>query len=199
MVSDERTSPVNSLKQAACSEVFSGLGTPGLPLLAGGDFPDFFQSIYPHAETVGKATGTPPGWVVTFTVEGIPVPQGSKRLARGRIIDANPKALKEWRANVRTRAVVAKSVIVDLCPYDGPIQCVLLFRFQKPKSARRESPYTRPDLDKLVRAVLDSVTEAGIWRDDSRVTSLAAIKQYGLPGVTVHISPASDYVEWLHG
>jgi crossover junction endodeoxyribonuclease RusA len=46
----------------------------------------------------------------------------------------------------------------------------------------------RPDLDKLVRAVLDALSEAGVWRDDAQVVSVVARKAYGsAPGLTVEI------------
>lgn len=43
---------------------------------------------------------------------------------------------------------------------------------------RLTQPSVRPDLDKLCRAVLDALTDAGIWHDDSQVCSLSAIKVY---------------------
>ena len=39
-------------------------------------------------------------------------------------------------------------------------------------------PVTKPDLDKLTRALLDALTDAGIWRDDSQAVELHAEKIY---------------------
>jgi Holliday junction resolvase RusA-like endonuclease len=56
----------------------------------------------------------------------------------------------------------------------------------------------RPDLDKLVRAVLDALGSAGLWRDDSQVTHLETVKRLAevneAPGcvITVTSIPPSD-------
>jgi Holliday junction resolvase RusA-like endonuclease len=54
-------------------------------------------------------------------------------------------------------------------------------------------PATKPDLDKLCRAVLDALTDAGVWRDDSQVVMLSAGKMYGRddsdrPGCEIEVS-----------
>ena len=46
-------------------------------------------------------------------------------------------------------------------------------------------------LDKLLRAVLDGVTDAGAWRDDSQVAQLSAVKRWAdaeTPGGGVHLT-----------
>jgi len=48
-----------------------------------------------------------------------------------------------------------------------------------------------PDLDKLVRAVCDGLTDAGIWDDDSQVIRLIARKDYAdncEPGVDIQVT-----------
>jgi crossover junction endodeoxyribonuclease RusA len=65
----------------------------------------------------------------------------------------------------------------------------LHFGLPKPKSApkrRRVWPDKRPDLDKLIRAVLDALTQV-IFADDSQVVEIRATKDYVAPGVTVEI------------
>lgn len=46
------------------------------------------------------------------------------------------------------------------------------------KASAPRHPARAPDLDKLVRAVLDACTDAGVWPDDSRVVHLQATKRY---------------------
>lgn len=46
----------------------------------------------------------------------------------------------------------------------------------KPSSPSR--PHSKPDVDKLSRAVLDSMTGAHVWADDSRVVDLHVSKHY---------------------
>jgi Holliday junction resolvase RusA-like endonuclease len=57
------------------------------------------------------------------------------------------------------------------------------FRFQRPSTGtelRRQTPFTgqTPDVDKLSRALLDALQEAGVLRDDGQVLILSASKAY---------------------
>jgi Holliday junction resolvase RusA-like endonuclease len=57
-----------------------------------------------------------------------------------------------------------------------------------PKKTNRRYPTTKPDIDKLSRAVLDALTS--VWyKDDSQVIQLEAQKiyTYGEPGVYIGI------------
>lgn len=143
-----------------------------------------------------------------FRVAGTPSTQGSKTgfVARNKltgtvraiVVDKNPKTLKPWREAVRSTAVEA---IGDAWqPYAGPVTVRLLFALAKPSSAPK-SRRTWPtgarsgDIDKLARAVLDALTDAGVWRDDSQVIRLDIVKDYPdhvgqiTPGVIVHVEP----------
>ena len=63
---------------------------------------------------------------------------------------------------------------------DEPVTLTLTFFLPRPPSVpkSRLAPHTKPDLDKLVRAVLDAMTKAGIYKDDSRVVSMTVHKRY---------------------
>lgn len=129
---------------------------------------------------------------VTFFVAGIPVPQGSKTAyvvgKRAVLTDANKKLLKPWRAEV-TR--IARASWLDRAQLDGAIDVHAIFVFERPKSVKRLAPSVKPDVDKLARALLDGVTDSGIWKDDSQVTRLEVEKVYGAaPGAHVVISRA---------
>ena len=81
----------------------------------------------------------------------------------------------------------------DSDPLIGPVRVSLVFFIERPKSVKREHPSVRPDIDKLARAVLDGLTTAGVYSDDSQVVDLTASKVYGVPaGVAVQVSPLSD-------
>ena len=131
---------------------------------------------------------------VTFFVAGVPVPQGSKTgyVVKGRAVlaDANGKKLKPWRNEV---ARIARASWADRAQMAGPVRVEVIFVFARPKTVRRERPSVKPDLDKTVRAILDSLTAAGIWRDDAQVTDLSAQKVYGAaPGAHVTIIEAAS-------
>jgi len=87
---------------------------------------------------------------------------------------------------------------------DGPVCVDLAFYFERPKShlngsgslrkGYSSSHIVKPDLDKLVRAILDSGTVGLVWRDDAQVVRLTATKNYvqesgaeALPGVRVKV------------
>ncbi len=97
------------------------------------------------------------------------------------------RAVGPWREAVRGEAqrMFARG------PLDGPVRVAVSFYFIAPKSTRRTAPYVRPDLDKLVRAVLDGLTMAGAFSDDAQVTEIIARKSYGTrPGAAIRVSPA---------
>ena len=130
----------------------------------------------------------PMGKQVSFHVRGLPVPQGSMRafLIKGKpVITANSKGLAVWRQAVNHEAQQVASGLMT-----GPIAVELTFLMPKPKSApKRKRIYAtkRPDLDKLVRSVLDAITHVLI-ADDSQVVELHAHKDYGPPGVHITVT-----------
>lgn len=100
----------------------------------------------------------------------------------GRVIHVKSKRLRDWRQAIA--AHYAGDVL------DGPVSVSLDFRIPRPKTVSRESPSVRPDLDKLVRAVLDALTGRA-WADDGQVVQLTASKNYGTDsvGVLVKVRP----------
>lgn len=77
--------------------------------------------------------------------------------------------VKPWREAVKTAAIEAMGGRPAL---DGPLVVRMVFTVRKPASApklRRSWPDRMPDLSKLVRAVEDALTDAGVWADDARV------------------------------
>lgn len=119
---------------------------------------------------------------LSFFVPGVPIPQGSKRLgkhgSRFVVLDDNDAKLRPWR---RAVALIARTHArrVEGCPWDDPVLLLLTFYMPRPKTAgKRLLPHVKPDLSKLIRAVEDSLTEGGVWTDDSRVVAVTATKRY---------------------
>ena len=127
-----------------------------------------------------------------FFVPGVPQPQGSKtayvRGGRAVIVDKNPALLKPWRESV---ARAAAATWVHRPALAGPVRVEASFVLPRPASVRREFPHVRPDLDKLLRALLDGITDSGeVWGDDSQVVQVQTSKVYGeAPGVHVTVTP----------
>lgn len=133
---------------------------------------------------------------LTLSVEGSPAPQGSKRAyiinGRATIIEDN-KRTRPWRKAVTLTARVEAAKQKWQAP-EGPVSVELVFHMKKPASSRRAFPDVKPDLDKLVRALLDGLTDAQIWKDDSQVVALVAKKVYVLtkPGVQATITSLEE-------
>ena len=75
---------------------------------------------------------------------------------------------------------------------EGPIKVRLLFLLPRKKTVKRKFPISKfdGDVDKLVRAILDSMTGI-VYGDDSQVTDSSEQKRYAdgrAPGVWVYVS-----------
>jgi Holliday junction resolvase RusA-like endonuclease len=132
-------------------------------------------------------------------IEGQPRPQGSKKaFARGKsivLVEAN-KELPAWREHM-TRMLQLKQ-LEEPQPFTTAVNVALTFWLPRPKSVKRQYATGTYDIDKLTRAVLDSITKAGVWRDDSDVVDLTVRKTYAdlhEPGVLISITPFdNDYI-----
>ena len=67
-------------------------------------------------------------------------------------------------------------------PVAGPLSVDLIFSMPIPKSVKAASGdkhIKKPDLDNLVKLVLDAITDSGaIWHDDSQIVAITAHKMY---------------------
>ena len=132
---------------------------------------------------------------LSFTVEGLPAPQGSKRAFNHRhtgrvvMIESAGDRLKVWRQAVtlKARSVAAQQA------WESPaaVWADLVFYLPRPKSHYRTGRYagqlkpsapvhhvTKPDGDKLTRATFDSLTDAGVIPDDSAIVGYTTMKTY---------------------
>ena len=125
---------------------------------------------------------------VSFSVTGDPASQGSHAIMQGRIVQVNSSKHKAWRKAIALAATEA--LPSDWTPIDDPCELVVNFYMPKPKSVTRPLPSVSPDLDKLIRAVGDSLTDSGVVADDSRIVRISARKLYaeGIePGATISV------------
>lgn len=133
-----------------------------------------------------------------FDVYGLPQPQGSakafvpKGWTRPVVTSDNPN-LKDWRRLVASAAQPHAPTTGLLA---GPVRLTLAFALARPQSLpkKRTHHITRPDVDKLARAVLDALTGI-LLRDDSQVVELVASKAYAelgaSPGLRVRLEDAT--------
>jgi len=115
-----------------------------------------------------------------FSVDGVPVPQGSMRVFNGHIVHNKAKELMAWRAMIVEAAQ-------NLTPHNGPISITMHFRVRRPKTVKRDMPTVAPDLDKYVRNVGDALTGIA-FIDDAQIVEIVATKKYAdIPGVDIEI------------
>jgi len=96
------------------------------------------------------------------------------------------KAVGPWRERVALVAHQAMRAAGNSGPYSGAALVDVAFILPRPKSAPKLKPVAatkRPDLDKLVRACLDAITNT-VLADDSQVVGLTAAKRVALPDET---------------
>lgn len=129
--------------------------------------------------------------MLDFHVIGAPAPQGSKKaivLKKGKhagraVVVEDSKHVKPWRAAL---AAAISEAMGSRLAFDGPLALHLRFVLPAPPSLSRKElargPCKKPDLDKLVRAVMDAITDAGAWADDGRVVHLDVWKRYAAAG-----------------
>lgn len=130
-------------------------------------------------------------------VPGIPKTKGSYRLVRskytGKAVALNAcEGEKDWKNRVYSSAL-------DKPPRDGvledvPLGLYIIFYLPKPKRIKKSGlvPHDkRPDLDKLIRSILDALTF--VWfRDDGQISQIWAMKYYGKdPGVNISLFPVT--------
>ena len=136
--------------------------------------------------------------MIIIEVRGLPAAQGSKRhVGGGRMVESS-KAVGPWREAVRAEC---QRVMNGDGPLAGPVHVTAMFGLPRPKGhygtgrnahvLKRSAPAWpsgKPDLDKLLRALLDGLTAGGAWADDAQVAQLAARKEYGPAGCRIEIS-----------
>ena len=106
-----------------------------------------------------------------------------RHIGQGRMIHARAKELAIWRAQIALEAQKA-----GCKPATTAIKIVASFRLKRPKTVKRIFPIVAPDVDKLIRGLLDALTGVA-YVDDAQVIDIMAEKVYSdTPGVDVEIN-----------
>lgn len=146
-----------------------------------------------------------------LVVYGVPQPAGSKSsfaikagpkgnqhyTGKVGIRDGRTKESAErhqsWRATVRESA---EAVMEGREMITGPVLLFATFSLDRPKvhwlkdgslsaeGRRHPWPDGKPDGLKLLRSVEDSLTDAGVYKDDSRIVRSCWAKEYARPGAS---------------
>lgn len=129
--------------------------------------------------------------VIEIEIRGKPVPAGTLRWnpTTRRMFWSNATDLDPWKQSI---GMIARAAGVR--PRDA-VRLAITFWMPRPKTHKGpEAPHwhsSRPDIDKLLRAVLDALTGVA-YPDDSCVVAVQACKVYGPGpgGIQVRIEPA---------
>lgn len=107
-------------------------------------------------------------------IPGRPATQGSKRhVGGGRMIEMDKK-LPAWRSAIK----LVCGVKYRGEPIDQPVTVDATFYLPRPKRPTFPVPATKPDGDKLARALGDGLEQAGVLANDSRITEWHTRKRY---------------------
>lgn len=135
--------------------------------------------------------------IAQFVVYGVPEPKGSMTaIVRGKravlVPGLNRKRKDGTRSDGRQRfqrwtAAVQNSALAWRLTHgnrtiDAPVSVEVWFFLPRAKSAPKRvfAPATKPDVDKLARAVLDPLVKAQVLAEDSRVVDLLVHKRFAV-------------------
>jgi crossover junction endodeoxyribonuclease RusA len=134
-------------------------------------------------------------------VPGQPVPQGSMKgfVRTGKagvpvaaLTHSNP-LLNAWRMKVTGHMIdaIQRSPMIQHVPLTGAVGARITFRMPRPqyhygtgkndhllKPSAPKYPAKAPDLDKMLRAILDALTDAQVWEDDGQVVNVSTMKLF---------------------
>ena len=119
--------------------------------------------------------------LLTFTAQGRPAPQGSKRaMGPGRMIEMS-RHVGPWRNAVRAAAQEAART-AGWVPLDCRHEVHVTLYIKRPAKPKRSWPGRgHGDVDKHARAVLDGLT-GPVLADDADVDVLHVTKTFAQPG-----------------
>jgi len=140
-------------------------------------------------------------FMVTFKVDGTPVPKGRARYARrGNFISTyTPEKTRTYEALIKEAAIEAMG---SSEPLETPVSLYLYIRVPIPKSCTKkrleaisdgsEKPTKKPDASNILKSVEDGMNGV-VYHDDSQIINIHVTKVYSsLPGVDICVKECLD-------
>lgn len=122
--------------------------------------------------------------MLKFTVFGVPQQKGSMRafIPKGwtrPILTSTNAKVKGWQQQITEAAGEAIRQSPTFRPIEGAVRVQAIFYMPRPKSIGKRMPHhtKAPDIDKILRSLLDSLSKI-VFRDDALVVEVAARKVY---------------------
>ena len=133
--------------------------------------------------------------IMRSVIPGQPVPKGRPRVTTrgGKARTYTPARTRLWETLAADKFqrdwMGANKSKYHVVPADRPVSLSLEAVFERPQRLSKKKDFAgrivhdkRPDIDNVIKAVLDSLTTAGVLIDDSRVESVTARKRYAAKG-----------------
>jgi len=130
----------------------------------------------------------------TIIIQGKPYPlKRPRRSANGGMFDPAENVQAKQEVAMAARQSITK-------PIDGPVRITATFWFERPKSHYRKTIKAsapvhhtqRPDVDNLIKTVLDGLNGIA-WVDDAQVVEVIGRKDWGdTAGTTVYIASIDE-------
>ncbi len=127
--------------------------------------------------------------VITFVVQGEPVPQPRPRVST-RAGFARAYVPAKHPVHAYRKQIALEAMRAGLTPQHGPVEVFIEATFKRPKShltkkgVKSTAPrLPRPDVDNIAKAVLDSLQE--VMGDDTNVKRLTVEKAFGDDSLTI--------------
>jgi Holliday junction resolvase RusA-like endonuclease len=118
------------------------------------------------------------------------MPKAAPRPRAGRYGVYHDPSADRWKELVMLGYLGSRNLLAE-----GPVEVRLEFVFERSKKTSKTLGYVetfhtkKPDIDNLEKSVLDALTKAGAWKDDSCVASIHSVKRYARfgekPGVHI--------------
>ena len=120
--------------------------------------------------------------------ETMPCPR-PRITVRGRFAHAYyPAAYKTWKNEAQDLIEAQMDAQPINTYYDVPLSVLIVCVVQKPKSTKLIAP--KADVDNYAKAIMDALTAAGAWGDDSQVIDLHVAKRWTHAGEEPHYTVA---------
>ena len=127
--------------------------------------------------------------MLSFVVPGPPVPKARPRTVQnnGKTVTYTPEPVTRYENWIRlcAREVLDRNGGTML---HGPLRLEVTFYLRRPASRPKKYRYPdrRPDVENLVKSVMDALTGL-LWVDDAQVVTLNAQKRYGEPRAEITV------------
>lgn len=115
-------------------------------------------------------------------------PMGAVRMTqRGKFVKESAKRYLDYKKLISWEA---KKHFEE--PITGAIEIIIVFYMQEPKRMPkgRTRPVVKPDIDNMVKGVMDGLNKIA-WNDDNQVVKVIASKVYGTPRIFIDVAEIS--------